>query len=175
MEKLGIECKQLMSKEIGERLKSNSSLFITSFNTMPVPEQEDLRRRLREINASLFVAKNRIANRTFQQMKLERLASTMKGLTAITMGGSDVIGISKTLVDFAGKHDNFKILGAYIDEQLLDRDSVKKLSTIASKEALLAQMICGFKSPIQGLVTSLSAMIKKFAIVIDKIRQTKNT
>ncbi len=141
MEKLGIECKKLMAKEIKERLKQSSNLFITSFNTTTVPEQERLRRKLKEIDVSLLVLKNRIVKQVFQQLNLEELASLMQGLTAVTLGGRDPVCVSKALVDFAGKHENFKILGAYIDEQLLDLNSIKRLAAIISREALLAQIV----------------------------------
>ncbi len=173
MEKFGIECKKLMAKETKERLKESPGFFVASFKAMAVSEQEELRRKLKEIDVSLFVVKNRIAKRAFKELKQEAVAALLQGPAAITLGGCDSISISKALVNFAGKHENFKILGAYLDEQVLDLSSVKTLASIPSKEVLLAQIVGGFKSPIQGLVTSLSAMIKKFVIVIDKIREKK--
>jgi len=173
MEKLGIECKKQMIKEIKERLEDYPNLFLSSFKGMIAPEQDQLRHKLKEIDVSLVVVKNRIAKQAFQQSGLEILLPMMQGLTAVALGGEDCILPSKVLVDFARKSENFKILGAYVDEQLLDSDSVKRLAAIPSKEALLAQVFCGFKSPIQGLVNTLSATIKKFVIVIDKIKEKK--
>lgn len=173
MEKLGSECKKLMAKEIKERLKSASCLFVTSFNTMAVSKQEQLRRKLKEINASLFVVKNRIVRQTLQQSNFEALATLMQGMTALTLGGDDSIAVSKALVDFTKKNENFKILGAYVDEQLLDLDSVKRLAAIPSKETLFVQIVYGFKTPIQGLVNCLSATIRNFVVVLDKIREKK--
>ena len=175
MEKLGLgkECKQLMAKEIKERLGQTSQLFITSFNNIGVSEQESLRRKLNEIDASLFVVKNRLAKEVFRQLKLETLTPLMKGLTAISLGGRDVLSVSKTLVDFAGKQENFRILGAYVDKQALRPAWVKRLASIPSKETLLAQIVYGLKLPLQGLVNTLSGTIKKFIIVINKIGENK--
>lgn len=173
MEKLGIECKQLMTKEIKEKIEQSPHLFIASFNRMVVPEQEQLRRKLKEIDASFLVLKNRILKRIFQQLNLENLSALMQGLIALALGGRNYVSVSKTLVDFAGKHQNFKILGAYLDEQFLDLNSVKRLASISSKETLFVQIVYGVKSPIQGLVNTLSATIKKFVVVIDKIKENK--
>ena len=173
MEKFGIECKKLMAKETKERLKRSCDLFVASFNAIAVSEQEELRRKLKEIDVSLFVVKNRIARRAFKELKQEAIASLLQGPTAITFGDCDSILISKALVNFAGKHENFKILGAYVDEQVLDSSSVKMLASIPSKEVLLARIVSGFKSPIQGLVNTLSGTIKKFIVAIDKIREKK--
>ena len=60
MDRFGIECKKLMLTETQEKLKDASAIFFTSFQSMSVAEQEQLRGRLDGINASLFIVKNRI-------------------------------------------------------------------------------------------------------------------
>lgn len=173
MEKFGIETKKLMAEEIKEKLKSSFNFFATSYSGIAVSEQEQLRRKLKANQASMFIVKNRIANLAFKQLKQENLAALLQGSTAITIAGEDALSVSKTLVDFAGKSENFKVLGAYIDGRLLDSNLVKKLAAIPSKETLLAQVVGGIKSPIQGLVNTLSGTIKKFIVAIDKIREKK--
>lgn len=173
MEKLGIECKRLMAEEMKAKIKDHSNVFVASFSALAVSEQDELRRKLKEVDASFFVVKNRLAKRTFKQLNQEATASLLQGPTGITFGSGDSLSLSKTLVDFAGKHENFKILGAYVDQQLLDSNSIKRLASIPSKEILLAQIVGGFKSPIQGLVNTLTGTIRKFILVIDKIREKK--
>jgi large subunit ribosomal protein L10 len=173
MKKYGIECKKLMVEEIKERLKKPSAIFITSFNAMLVPEQEQLRRKLKEIDTSLFLVKNRIAKQAFIQSDKEAVVCLMQGPTALALSNGDSVAISKVLVDFANKNSNFKILGAYIDGQLFDLTLVKKLASIPSRIVLLAQVIGGINSPIQRLLNSLSGSIAKFIIVLDRICNQK--
>lgn len=171
MEKFGIETKKLMVEEIKEKLRSSSNLFATSFSAIAVSEQDQLRHKLKANQASMFMVKNRIAHLAFKQLKQENLAALLQGSTAITIAGEDALSVSKTLVDFAGKNENFKVIGAYIDGRLLDPTLVRKLAAIPSKETLLAQVVGGIKSPIQGLVNTLSGTIKKFVLVIDRIKE----
>jgi len=171
MERLGTRCKQLMVEEIKEKIKNSSNFFITSFSSMGVGEQDDLRQKLKNLDVSLLVVKNRLAKRAFKQLKQEQISSLFQGLTGISLGGSDSIATSKTLVDFAGKHEGFKILAAYAEKQFLDVDSVKRLASIPSREVLLTQLVRAINSPVQGLVNALSGTIKKFVLVIDKIRE----
>jgi len=173
MEKLGIKCKQLMAEEMQERLKQTNNLFITSFNSTSVPEQESLRCKLKQAGASFFMVKNRIAKQVFQRLELDVVTPLVQGPTAVALGGHDSICISKALVDFAGKHENFTILGGYVDKRVIYLASIKQLASISSREALLAQVFAGFKSPIQGLVNTLSATLKKFVVVIDKISKAR--
>lgn len=171
MENLGIECKKLMAKEIKERAKTSANLFITSFGSITVPEQDLLRSKLKEIDASLLVVKRRIVKQVFEQLKLKRLSALMQGLTAIVLGGKDSLLVSKTLVNFTGKNNNFRVLGAYVESQLLEQDSIKRLASIPSKEALFTQIVCGIQSPIQGLVNTLSGTIRNFVVVINQIQE----
>lgn len=172
-EKLGIQCKKLMVKEIKDRLAGCPHLFLTSFKGISVTQQDELRSRLRENQTALLVVKNRLAQYVFAESKLEELRPLFQGLMAIILAGDDSLVVSKTLANFASKNEGFKILGAYVDEQLLDAASIKRLASIPSKEALLAQIVGGCKWPIQGLVNSLSGVVKKFVLVIDKIREQK--
>lgn len=174
MEKLGSNCKKHMVEEIKKKINSSSHLFVSSFSKMPVGNQDQLRQKLNEIDASLLVVKNRLAKQAFKQLKKDELSSLLSGMTAISLGGRDFLAISKTLVKFAESQEDFTILGGYADEQILDAASIKKLAAIPSKEVLLAQLISGIKSPIQGLVNSLSGTIKKFVLVVDKIRENKS-
>lgn len=174
MENLGIECKKLMAKEIKQRLKDSSHLILCSFNALGVGEQDQLRRNLKEVNASMFVVKNRMAEQVFDQSNLKNLKSLMQGLTAIALGSqSDVVCLSRALVNFAAQNENFKVLAGYVDEQVLDSSSIKRLSTIPSREVLLTQVVRGFNFPIQGLVNTLSGAMKNFLVVIEKIREKK--
>jgi large subunit ribosomal protein L10 len=172
-QRLGLECKQGMAKEMKDKFQDSPHFFVTSFTSMAVPEQEQLRRKLKEAKASLFVVKNRIAKNVLKQLKLESVYSLVGGMTAIAIGGEESIFISKTLVDFAGKNENFKIVGAYCFDQVLDVNSIKELAAIPSRETLISQVLCGFQSPIQGLVNTLSATIKGVVVVLNKISEKK--
>jgi large subunit ribosomal protein L10 len=173
MENIGRECKKLMRQEVTKRIEDSSNIFITSFKSMGVSEQDQLRQKLGEIDASLLVVKNRIARQVFDQLDLQPLSPLMKGLTALTLGGSDALAVSKVLVNFAGKNEGFSILGGYVDEQVVDLNSIRSLALIPSREVLLTKLVCALKSPIQGFATTLFATIKKFVVAIDKIKEKK--
>jgi len=173
MEKLGTKCKQLMIEEIKKQISDSEHMFISSFNKIPVTEQDQLRRQLKEMDASLLVVKNRLAKQVFKQLKKDDLGSVLKGITVISLGGADSLAVSKTLVKFAEKQENFEILAGYVDEQVLDSNSVKRLAAIPSREILLSQIVGGIKSPIQGFVNSLSGTIKKFVLVVDRISEAQ--
>ncbi|MBN2097636.1 MAG: 50S ribosomal protein L10 [Candidatus Omnitrophica bacterium] len=173
MENTTIEFRQLIGSEIEHRLKALPYLFISSFKGIAVQEQDQLRRSLKEIDASLFVAKNSILKRVLQKLELTELKNLVQGLSALTLGGRDAISVSKALVEFAGKSENFKIIGAYVEQQVLDGPAVKSLALVPPREVLLAQLAGGLKAPLQGLANVLSATIRNFVAVLNKISEQK--
>lgn len=173
MEKLGIEFKKIMAREIKEKLQNREELFFSSFSGLTVAAQERLRRSLKDSKASFTVVKNRIAQKVFTQLQIEELGSFMQKMTAITISNGDPVSISKILLAFAEKNEKFVVLGAYVGGQTLDRNSVKQLATIPAKEVLLAQVVMGIRSPLFGLVNCLSATMKNCVVVLDKIREKK--
>ncbi|MBN3039292.1 MAG: 50S ribosomal protein L10 [Candidatus Omnitrophica bacterium] len=172
-QRLGLECKRYMAKAMKGQFGQSPHIFITNLTALSVPDQEELRGKLREQNASMFVVKNRIAKNVFKELGIESMNSLLKGMTAVALGGEEAVNISKTLVSFAEKNESFSILGAYCFEQVLDSNSVKKLASIPSKETLIAQVLRGFQSPVQGFVTTLSATLKGFVVVLNKISEKK--
>ena len=166
-------CKKMMIKQIKERLQSPGDIFVTSFQGMSVPEQETLRRKLKESDILLFIVKNRLAKRALNEAKREQLLPVLQGPSAIATGSTDCIATSKILIDFAKRNQNFKVLGAFVDQQLIDLDSIKGLASIPSKEVLMAQIVGQIKSPLQGLINTLSATIRNFVLILDKIRDKK--
>lgn len=173
MEKLGIEFKRIMAREIKEKLRDRDELFFSSFNGLAVAEQERLRRKLKEHKAAFMVMKNRIARKVFAEMQIGESASFMRKMTAVIIGSGDPVSISKILLEFAEKNEKFSVLGAYVGGQILERSSVKQLAVIPAKEVLLAQIVSGISSPLRGLVNCLSATMRNFVVVLDKIREKK--
>ncbi|MFH1046264.1 MAG: 50S ribosomal protein L10 [Candidatus Omnitrophota bacterium] len=170
---LGFGCKETMAKEMKEKLAKCSQLFVTTFRTMPVVEQEELRRRLKEIKASLFVVKHRIVRHVFKELDMESLNKMRSGMTAIALGEEQSNRLPKVLLEFAAKNENFKVFAGYWENQLLDLPTVKRLATMPSREVLLAQVFGGFKLPIQGLVNTLAATMRGVVIVLNKISEKK--
>lgn len=173
MEKVGIGCKKLMAEEIKQKVADSSCLFTTSFQQLPATEQDELRKQLKELDVGVLIIKNRIARKALKGLNQEKILSLSKGLTALMLGKDDPVAVAKTLVDFAGKNENFKVLGGYVDEQIIEPSSIKELSSIPSREILLSQVVAGIASPIQGLVNTLSATIKQFLVVLNRIQENK--
>jgi len=172
-EKFGKICKEGMAKEIVSQFKGHPNFVITSYMGSSVSDLEQLRRSLKKAASDYMVVKNSILRVVFDELKLESEASKIEGGVGISLSGDDIISTCKVLVNFSKDHDKFKIKGAILDGKSVTPEKVKQLASLPSREALLAQVVGGIKSPITGFVNVLGGVLRKFVYVVDAIRNNK--
>ena len=172
-EKLARRCKEQMVDEIVSRLEKNPNFFITYYMGLSTSDIEGLRRSLRKSQSSYFVVKNSVFKVVLDRIKRPEAASFIASGIGLSVCGEDSIVASKALMAFANSNSKFKVKAAFIDGKLLDEGTIKRMSCLPSKEALLAQVIGGIKSPITGFVMVLSGALRKFVYTVDAIKVKK--
>ncbi|HXF29681.1 MAG TPA: 50S ribosomal protein L10, partial [Chlamydiales bacterium] len=66
-----------------------------------------------------------------------------------------------------------KIKIGIIDGEILDETQIMRISSLPSRDVLIAQFVGTLNSPIQGLVVTLNANLQKFVMVLDGIAKSK--
>ncbi|MGD8413754.1 MAG: 50S ribosomal protein L10, partial [Candidatus Latescibacterota bacterium] len=69
------------------------------------------------------------------------------------------------------EHDAPKFKAAFVDGNVIDATAVLALSTLPSREELLAQVLAGIKSPASGLVTVMQGPIRSLVNVLNQIKE----
>ncbi|MBP7055480.1 MAG: 50S ribosomal protein L10 [Candidatus Omnitrophica bacterium] len=169
-EKLARMCKEKMIDEIVSGMKEKPNFIITSYMGSSVADLEQLRRNLKKSSSSYFVVKNSVLKIVFDKLDLKDEIAKIDSGMGISLSGEDVVSTCKVLATFAKDHDKFKIKGAIIDGKSMSQERVKQLASLPSKQILLTQMVVTMKSPITGLVMTLSGVLRKFVVVLDAIK-----
>ena len=86
--------------------------------------------------------------------------------------GSEPVGMSKALSDFAKQHEALQILGGVLDGKRIEAADIKALASLPSREVLLAKMLGSMQSTISGFVRTLSevpaSLVRTLAAVRDQ-------
>ena len=174
-EKIGRACKELMLKEIEEALRANSNLIITNYLGLSVMDLEGLRKNLKKNSAQYLVVKNSICKRVFESLKLSDLVKDIDGGVGLGLlsAESDLTLTSKAIVDFARKNNALKIKSGFIDGEYVDVDKIRLLASLPRREGLLAMVLQAMNGPITGFVSVLEGLIRKFAYVVNAIKEQK--
>ena len=111
---------------------------------------------------SVFVVNRAIrAHRHQISAGKEDLVESMVGPIAIAFGYDDITAPAKALAAFMRESRiNIDIKGGFTGDTVLTPQQVSSLSTLPTREQLIAKMLGGMNSPISGLVNCLSSPIR---------------
>jgi len=147
--------------------------ILTDYRGLSTPEITVLRRKLRESSVEYKVVKNTLARFAGERAGKDDLVSFFEGPVAIAFGYGDVTEPAKILTDYIRTSKaSLSIKGGFLGDRLLTSEDVVTLSTLPSREILLAKVLGGMQGPIVTLVGCLTTPIRKIAGVLQaRIKQ----
>lgn len=168
------EQKEELLESYREGIAASSHAFLIDALGITVPQITELRDRIRASGGTYVVVKNRIALRAIEGAALDGLRDQFVGPTAIAYG-DDPVTIAKVLTDFAKVVPKFEFKGGLVDGQPVSAQQVSEIASMPNREELLAKLLFLLQSPITSFVRTLAAIPRDFVLVIDQIRQKKET
>ena len=163
-----------LMKETQKGFESCQHVFVTQFSNITVNAIGELRKNLRKQQTQFLVVKNSIGRKALASMPMKGLEPFFQGQCGMGLTSGDPAKISKILVTFGEENNGFKVGGAYIDGQIFSMAMVKQLATLPSREELLSKICGGLQSPITGMVTVLSQVLRGIVNVLDQIKNSKD-
>ena len=156
---------------VAEVFKGARSVVLNDFTGLDVEKISELRNLCRENNVEFRVIKNTLAKLGVKDTDAVELEKYFEGPTALAISReSENVG-AKVLAKFAKEHDAPKFKAAFVDGNVIDATAVLALSTLPSREELLAQVLAGIKSPASGLVTVMQGPISSLVNVLNQIKE----
>ena len=149
-------------KELAGKMKEAKLILLTDYRGINVVDDTQLRKELRNVNATCNVIKNNITRRALKEIGIEGLVEELEGPTAVIMSNEDYLGASKTIYNFTKTHDFYKIKGGVVDGKVMTADEIITLAKLPSREDLLS-MLAG----------ALLANISKVAVALNEVRKQK--
>lgn len=167
--------KQTLKTEIGGRLKKANAAFIAEYRGLTVSELTELRVKLREAKAEFRVVKNRVARVAIKEdvPSAMPIADKLKGPIGLVLAYGDSAAAAKALLEFAKDKENLKVTEGVMDGVGVSLAELKAISSLPSREVLMAQIVGSLVAPHRGLVTVLSGVTRQLVQVINAIKEKK--
>ncbi|HKC14758.1 MAG TPA: 50S ribosomal protein L10 [Patescibacteria group bacterium] len=161
----------IVAKLIDKKAKAKAMIF-TNYQGLTHKQIEELKKGIKTADAEFVVAKNSLLQKAFTDIKkLEEL----EGPTGTIFAYSDVVAplkqVAKTLKQFNLPTIKFGILEGII----YDSEQVLKISSLPTKDVLIAQFVGGMKAPLYGLHRALSWNLQKLVMTLQAISDKKQT
>ena len=152
--------KQAVIDEVKGLAAKAQTLVLAEYRGITVAHMTKLRSSARKEGVSLSVLKNTLARRAVVGTNFEGASDMMTG-PLIYGFSEDAVAAAKVMADFAKTNDKLVIRGGAFGTKILDVNGVKQLSSIPSKEVLLAQLLGLMQSPISRTARVLAAVAEK--------------
>lgn len=164
--------KEVIVAELSTKVEKAKAMVFTNYQGMTHKQIEDLKKALKTADAELFVAKNTLLAISLKDYKDKM--QELQGATATIFAYGDVIEPLKALAKSVKTLTLPKIKFGIIEGGLLAEKEIIRLSSLPSREVLVAQLIGGMKSPIYGLHRALNWNIQKFVMTLKAIEAKKS-
>ena len=155
-----------------EKLKKTKVAVLTDYRGLTVSQMQDLRSRLRGGNVEYRVVKNTLARRAAEAAGMPALQSELKGPVAIAFGYAD-LGVPAKLINEFIRATRLKleVVGGLVEGRVFNRDQIKQLADLPSREVLLAQLLGTLQSPVAQLVGIMQTPVQQLIGVLNAYKE----
>ena len=158
------EKKQNYIKEMSTQFDKSEAVIVAHYQGLTVKQLDDLRKQMRKHGIIFKVTKNRITKLAIEKTKCRDLSNLFTGPTAVALS-EDAITSAKILTKFSKDHENLKILGGIMGNDILDVAGVQNVASLPSLEEARAKIVGILQSPAQKIASILLAPAQKIAIL----------
>ena len=162
-----IEAKKQIVEEIKAKIQNSKSIVLADYNKLTVLEVTALRNKFKEVNCEYKVYKNTLVRKAFNELGITEFDADLNGTTATVFCCDETSGaavFAKETKANPALAEKIVPKCAYVENKYLDKDGVKALAAIPSKEILIAKML-----------GCLQSSISKFVYVLDSIAKAKES
>jgi large subunit ribosomal protein L10 len=161
---------------LAEELKSASSIVLVDYAGLGVKAQQDLKKRLKKVNATMVVVKNTLLKLAGAKATLEKEIledSVLSGPTAMVITEGDPIAPLQILAKYAKEFELPQLKVGIIDGSFQDKVNLIALSSLPSKDILAGQVVGAIAGPIYGLLGTLQGNLQKLVYILNEYKSSK--
>jgi large subunit ribosomal protein L10 len=153
-------------KELTERFKSATGAMFADFRGLSVKDATELRRALRQADATFAVVKNTLTRIAAREAGLEEALGLLEGPTAIAFMAGDAVKGAKAVLEMGRKFPTLVVKGALIEGRVLGDEDARALATIDTKEVSLGKLAGMLQAPVARIMYLLQAPLQRIAYAL---------
>lgn len=165
------EQKPIIVQNLKTRYEKANVSFLLKNKGLTVAEMTELRKKLKAVNVEVKVAKNTLSKIAIKETPYRNLTDYFEGPIITLWAYGDPVAPAKILNTFIKDQPKAEFVIGAIKEKLITQKELAVLSTLPSKEELLAKMLGSLKSPMNGLVNVLTGVPRSFLNVLNAIKE----
>ena len=148
--------------EMETKFQNNEAVLVTHYQGLTMTQLDALRAEMREHGIKFHITKNRITKLALEKTKCKDLSDLFTGPTAVAFS-SDAIISARILSKFAKDHENLKLLGGIMGEEVLDQAGVQNVANLPTLDEARAKIVGILATPASKFVSILLARSEKMS------------
>ncbi len=168
-----LDKKKVVVEELHEKFSRSKVVIITDYKGLDVAAVNSLRRKFRDVDVEYRVAKNTLLVRASEDTDVALIKDSFKGPSAVALSYDDPVAPAKVLSDFAKENEKLEIKIGVMEGKILDLNAIKALSSLPSRDVLLAQVLSAMNAVPTSFVSVLSAVPRQVLNVLQAIKDQK--
>ncbi len=165
--------KKAVVDNLNDSFSKSKVVILTDYQGLDVITINKLRRQLWEAGVEYKVVKNTLIKRAAQDTDVALIDEHFKGPSALALSYDDPVAPAKVLSAFAKDNEKLEIKIGVMDGKVLDLSAIKALSTLPSREELLAQVLSAMNGVSTSFVRVLNNVPVGFLNVLQAIKEQK--
>ncbi len=162
--------KEKVVDELGQIFESSGVVVVAHYAGLTVAEMQDLRARMRDVDGSVRVAKNRLAKIALQGKSNESLTELLNGMTVFAYS-EDPTAAARVMDKYSKENAKLQILGGAMGETALDIAGVKAVAALPSRDELIASIAGCIGAPASNIAGAIGAPASNVASILSTIEE----
>lgn len=159
---------------IKEDLADVSAVWVVDYRGLTVKEIQELRRSIREADASMKVYKNTLVRIALKELDMASMDEILEGPSAFVFAGADPVASAKALEEFGKTNEKLEVKGGLMDGAFVNADQVRAVADLPSREQLLGQLAGLINGFARRIAVSINDMPGSIARAVNQVADQKD-
>ena len=160
--------------DLNQKLAKAKAVIFTNYQGITHKQLEALKKAIKPLDAEYVVAKNSLVLRALDENKIKLEGENpLEGPTGTMLIYADVVAPLKQLAKTIKELGMPSVKLGIMENKFLTGEQILRISTLPSRETLLAQIAAGLKSPISGLHRALNWNLQKLVMTLGAVAKAK--
>jgi large subunit ribosomal protein L10 len=164
------EQKKNYISEMETQFQNNEAVLVTHYQGLTMTQLDELRSQMREHGITFKITKNKITKLAVEKTKCKELSNLFSGPTAVAFS-NDAIMSARILSKFSKDHENLKLLGGFMGNDLLDKVGLQNVANLPTLDEARAKIVGILATPPSKLVSILLARSEKMSNLSPEISE----
>ncbi len=148
-------------------IDQSEALILTEYKGLDVKDMEELRSKIREADAALYVTKNTLLKLALEESGTSVPDELLTGQVATGFAFGEAPALAKVLVDYAKGKEELLIKGGVMHNEMLSDQQIVALAKLPSLDELRAQILGLVNAPARNIASTLASGVRQVVNVVD--------